>query len=299
MEAIKAKSIISKVSFGDRWFGTDYNMNIYRGCCHGCIYCDSRSECYRIEDFDKVRIKENALEIIRDELSRKRKKHSVIASGAMSDPYNPFEEKLQLTRKSLEIINEFKFGASITTKSQLVARDADIFDKIQKHSPVIVKMTVTCADDTLSRKIEPFAAVSSERFKAIRELSDKGIFVGILMMPLLPFINDTPENITSIVRKAKESGAKFVFPSFGLTLRANQREYFYEKIDAIFPEIKSKYINTFGGKYSCNSPYMKELWNLFKNECDKLKIIYRMNEIIDAYKSKYKPAEQSFLNICF
>lgn len=293
METVKAKSIITKISFGERWFGTDYNMNIYRGCCHGCIYCDSRSECYRIDNFDKVRVKENALEIIRTELRKKRKKSAVIASGAMSDPYNPFEEKLLLTRKSLEIINEFGFGSAVTTKSALIARDADILKKIQEHSPVIAKITVTSADDALSEKIEPHVSASSKRFKALKELSDNGVFCGILMMPILPFINDTEENMRKIVRLAKENGASFIFPSFGVTMRANQRDYFYEKIDTLFPGIKNKYIRTFGAEYSCDSPKMKELYDLFVKECKKLKIIYKMNEIIDAYKSKYTAVQQS------
>jgi DNA repair photolyase len=293
VETVKAKSIITRVNFGGRWFGIDYNMNIYRGCLHGCIYCDSRSECYRIDNFDKVRIKENALEIIRNELSKKRRKHGVIASGAMSDPYNPFERNILLTRKSLEIINEFGFGAALTTKSALISRDTDILKEIQSHSPVIAKITVTCAEDAVSKKIEPNVSVSSERFGALKRLADKGVFCGVLMMPILPFINDTAENIAALVGKAKENGAKFIFPSFGLTLRANQRDYFYEKLDNLFPGIKNKYIKTFGGEYACNSLKYAGLSAIFKSECRKAKIIYKMNEIIDAYKSKYAALQQN------
>lgn len=297
METIKAKSIITKVSFGDNWFGTDFNMNIYRGCCHGCIYCDSRSECYRIDNFDKVIIKENALEMLRAELWRKRKKHSVIASGAMSDPYNKFEKQLELTRKSLKIINESCFGAAVTTKSALITRDADVLAEIQDHSPVIAKITVTSADDEVSKKIEPHVSLSSERFKALRTLADNGIFCGVLMMPILPFINDTEENIRKIVYMAKENGASFIFPSFGVTMRANQRDYFYGKIDILYPGIKGKYIKTFGDEYSCNSPRFSELRDLFISECKKVKIIYKMNEIIDAYKPKYAAVQQDLFYI--
>ena len=285
MKTIPAKTIIAKAD-GSRWFGIDYNMNIYRGCCHGCIYCDSRSECYRVENFDTVTVKENALALIRKELAGKRKK-GVIASGSMSDPYNPFEKSMKLTRQSLELINDYGFGCGLTTKSPLITRDSDILKKIQEHSPVITKITVTCADDKLSLKTEPFAPPSSERFAALKKLSESEIFAGVLMMPLLPFINDTQENMISIIKQAKQNGAKFIFPSFGVTLRANQRDYFYEKLDESFAGIKNKYIRVFGGEYACNSPRMKNLYEAFENTCKKEGLIYKMNDIIRAYKSKY------------
>ena len=200
-------------------------MNIYKGCCHGCIYCDSRSDCYGIEDFDRVRIKENSINLIEKDLKSKRKK-GIVATGAMSDPYNPFEEKFLLTRKALELIDKYNYGAAIATKSDLIIRDIDVLKRIKEHSPVLCKITITTADDELSKKIEPNVCLSSERFKAIKKLSDEGIYTGILLMPILPFINDTEENIISIVRKAKENGAKFVYPAFGVTLRSNQRIHF-------------------------------------------------------------------------
>ena len=153
MEYIGAKTIVTKTK-DSRWFGIDYNMNIYKGCCHGCVYCDSRSDCYQIQDFDRVRAKEDAIRIIRDDLRRK-VKTGVVGTGAMSDPYNPFEKELKLTRHALELVDAFGFGAAIATKSHLMMRDMDILESIKDHSPVLCKVTVTTADDDLAKKIEP------------------------------------------------------------------------------------------------------------------------------------------------
>lgn len=285
MEYIPAKTIVTKTK-NTAWFGTDYNMNIYKGCCHGCIYCDSRSECYHIDDFDRVRAKENAPNIIGDELRRKTRK-GVVGTGSMSDPYNPFEKRIQLTRHSLELINANHFGVAIATKSPLVTRDIDILNRIKRHSPVLVKITITTADDEVSKKIEEHVAVSSERFKAIKELADNDIYCGILLMPILPFINDTKENTSEIIRLAKGNGAKFIYPTFGVTLRTNQREYFYQKLDQYFPTLKERYIQQYGEKYACGSPKANELYTLFVNECNKAGILYKMDDIIEDYKRGY------------
>ncbi|MGE5632045.1 MAG: SPL family radical SAM protein [Caulobacteraceae bacterium] len=234
MNFIPAKTIISGYSEGSSWFGINYNMNIYKGCCHGCIYCDSRSECYRVENFDEVRAKDNALEIIARELKSKRRT-GVVGTGAMSDPYNPFEKEYRLTRGALQLINNYGFGVSIATKSDLITRDLDVLKEIQAHSPVLVKITITTSDDYLCKKLEPSVAVSSRRFEVINELSEHGIFAGILLMPVLPFLEDNEENIRGIIRFAHESGAKFIFPAFGVTLRQNQRAWYYKKLDEKFP----------------------------------------------------------------
>jgi DNA repair photolyase len=292
METISAKTIITKTKKPAAWFGADYNMNIYRGCCHGCIYCDSRSDCYRNFDFDKVKVKENALQIIRDELRRK-VKTGVIGTGAMSDPYNPFENKALLTRHSLELINAFGFGVAIDTKGVLVTRDIDILTDIKAHSPVLVKMSITTADDDLSKIIEPHTACSSERFAAIKTLSDAGIFCGLLMMPILPFINDTTENITAIVTKASAAGAKFIYPAFGLTLRQGNREYFYEQLDIHFPQLKEKYISKYRNNYVCTSPHARQLWTLFVELCKQHQLLYNMKDITYAYKRSYENEQLS------
>lgn len=271
-------------------------MNIYRGCCHGCIYCDSRSDCYREVDFDTVKAKENALEVIKKDLSKLRRK-GVVATGAMSDPYNPFESELNLTGKALMLLNALHFGVAIATKSPLITRDIDILQSIKEHSPVICKITITTADDALSQKIERNAAPSSERFAAISRLSESGIFCGVLMMPILPFINDTEENIIGIVKAAAASGANFVLPSFGMTLRDSQREYYYEQLDKYFPGLKEKYIKAFKNYYQCHSPKSKKLYSVFVSECKKYNLLYKMQDIINAYKAPYEISPLNFFDL--
>jgi DNA repair photolyase len=306
MNTIPAKTLLT-TRRDPHWFATDYNMNIYKGCCHGCIYCDSRSDCYRISDFDTVRAKYNALAILREELHHKQRRAvnrssyvqtrtGVIATGSMSDPYNPYEEKYELTRMALELIHTYHFGVAIATKSALITRGIDILSKIKTHSPVICKMTITASDDELSKKLEPGVSVSSKRFQAIHQLSKEGIFAGILMMPLLPYLTDTPENVLAIIHRAKECGARFIYPFFGLTLRSGQREYFYDRLDTLFPGsgLKSTYLRLYGSSYECRSPRVKELSALFTRECRNLGILYRMEDIIKAYRSDYEYQQLSF-----
>ncbi len=294
MEYIPAKTIVSRTK-DTTWFGTDYNMNIYKGCCHGCIYCDSRSDCYRVEEFDRVRAKQDALTILRNDLQRK-VKTGVVGMGAMSDPYNPFERELLLTRHALELIDAYGFGTAIATKSPLVARDADILRDIAKNSPVIVKMTVTTSDDALCSKVEPFAPPATERLRAVRALADAGLFAGVLLMPVLPFIEDSDQNVLSVVRAAKENGARFVYPFFGVTLRANQREHFLNNLDTRFAGqgLRERYLAQFGEHYACQSPRAKALWEVFTQECRQLGLLYRMKDIIGAYKLGYENSQLTF-----
>ena len=288
MNTIPAKTIITSRK-DTSWFGTDYNMNIYKGCCHGCIYCDSRSDCYQIPDFDTVRAKENAISIIQEEL-RHKTKTGVIGTGSMSDPYNPYEAQHKLTRQALDVINTYHFGVAIATKSALITRDIDLLTNIKAHSPVICKITVTAFDDELSRSLEPGVHASSERFEAIRRLTNAGIFTGILMMPLLPHLTDTPDNVLSILHQAKECGARFIYPLFGLSLRSGQREYLYQKLEQAFPDqkLKASYISLYGSSYECHSPREQELRSLFTEECSRLGILYRMEDIIQAYRKDYE-----------
>jgi len=261
-------------------------MNIYRGCSHGCIYCDSRSDCFKNTDFDIVKVKENALEIIRDELRRK-VKLGVVATGAMSDPYNPLERELKLTRNSLELINAFGFGASVATKSALAARDADILRDIMAHAPVNVNFSVTTADDDLCKKLEPNTSVTSERFDALATLADKGIFCGVYLNPVLPFITDNEENILCILQMAKDAGAKYVHTYMSMTLRPGSREYYYSRLDEIQPGIKEKYISRYGLRKYCTSSRVKKLWSVFTAECDRLGLLYDMNAIVLMNRSGY------------
>lgn len=287
MKTIPAKSILTHLS-DHSYFGHEYNMNLYKGCCHGCIYCDSRSSCYQIEDFDTVRVKENAISLLEKEL-RSKKKSGIIGTGSMSDPYNPYEKKLLLTRQALELIDTYNFGITIATKSPLITRDIDILKRIREHSPVLCKITITAVEDSLSRKLEPAVDASSKRFRAVRDLSDAGIYTGILMTPVLPFLTDTEENIRSLVRKAHENGAKFIFALFGMTLRNGQREYYYDKLKESFPgsNLVQQYISRYGDTYECHSPAAKRLQALFQAECERYGILYEMQDIIDGYKYGY------------
>lgn len=296
MEQIPAKNIVIKTK-DSSWFGVDYNMNIYKGCSHGCIYCDSRSDCYQIDRFDTVRIKEDALRIIRDDLRRK-VRTGVVGTGSMSDPYNPFEKELKLTRHALELIDAFGFGASIITKSTLLRRDIDVIQGIMGHSPVICKITVTTMDDELAEKIEPRVSCPSERLALIRELRDKGIFAGILLMPVLSFLEDNEENIISIINAAREAKANFIYPAFGVTLRNNQREWYFDRLNELFPgqDLVEKYIRQYGNSYQCNSPEIRRLWTVFSTECERHKILYRMPDIIHAYKKKYEVTQLSLFD---
>lgn len=276
---IFAKTIISHTAHPETWFGNTYNMNIYRGCCHGCIYCDSRSECYHVENFDEIVAKENALAIIEKELKSKRKK-GLIGTGAMSDPYNPQEAEYRFTEGALQLIDRYRFGVNIITKSDLVVRDIDLLKRINLHAPVGIGITITMADDDLVSRIEPVAPMSSRRFAAIRNLTDHEIYAGILMTPILPFISDNVKNILTIVRLAAENGAKFIYPSFGMTLRDGQREYFYRALDKLYPGMKQKYIKNFGNSYQCLSPGHQNLYKIFRRECEYWGIAYRMPDII-------------------
>ena len=291
MEFIKAKTIMSKVKYGNDWYGVDYNMNLYRGCSHGCIYCDSRSNCYHIDNFDVPKGKENALLILENELSKK-KDHGVVGIGSMSDTYNPLEIKYEQTRGALKLISKYNFGVSIDTKSDLILRDLDLLKEINSKNNVIIKFTITTPHDDLSKIVEPHVCPSSKRFAAIKELTDNGIFAGVMMNPLLPFIEDNEEDIKELVRLAHLSGAKFIQSFMGMTLRENQRDYYYEKLDKHFPGLKEKNKKYYGNKYNCPPPNYKELYKVFTNECDKYGILYNMKDIIKAYKKEIKDNEQ-------
>ncbi len=286
MEYIEAKTILSKTRNPYNWFGVDYNVNLYRGCNHGCIYCDSRSSCYGDTNFDKVKVKKDCLEILEKELAKKPDK-KIVGTGGMSDPYNPFEKDFKLTKGLLQLAHKFRFGVVITTKSDLVLEDIYELLRISTHSPVVVIFTITCFDDQLCKKIEPNVALTSQRLKAIETLSKFNITTGVILMPVLPFINDTEENIKNIVNAAANAGAKFIYPSFGVTLRGNQRDYFYDKLDMLFPNIKDKYKKYYGYKYGCKS-FNKRLFPTFVNECIKHQLPYKMKDIVELYKPTIK-----------
>ncbi len=291
MEFLKAKTILTKVKYGKDWYGIDYNMNLYRGCSHGCIYCDSRSQCYHIENFDSVKGKENALFILEKELSGKKEK-GVIGIGSMSDPYNPLELEYEQTRGALKLILKYGFGVSIDTKSDLILRDIDLLKKINENNNVIVKFTITTPKDELSKKIEPHVCMTSKRLEAIKKLSDKGIFVGIMMNPVLPFLTAKEEDIKELVKLAYEHGAKFIHTFMSMTLRENQRDYYFQKLDKHFFGLKEKYQKFYGNRYNCPIPNSKKIYKIFIKECQKYGILYDMTEIIQTYKKERKESEQ-------
>ena len=286
MKTIRAKSILQKVRYDNaQWFGIDYNMNLYRGCSHGCIYCDSRSDCYRIENFDEVRVKFDALAILNREL-RSRRSKGVVGIGAMSDTYNPFERELGVTRGALELVEQYGFGVSIDTKSTLVTRDIDILQRIAQQHSAIVKLTVTTTDDNLARIIEPCAPLPTKRLAALRELADADLFCGILFTPLLPYVTDNDETIEAMVAAAKGAGARFIYTMGGVTMRAGQKEHFLDRLGDVSPELPDRYRIEFGDRYMCNSPRKREALGLLRKRCKEAGILYRMPDIIDAYKKK-------------
>lgn len=282
---IRAKTLMSPVKDNEWWFKYDYNINIYRGCSHGCIYCDSRSDCYGIENFDKIKVKENAIKLLQTEVAKKRKK-GIVGFGSMSDPYNTIERELQMTRRALELLRDHGFGVCIFTKSDLILRDLDILKEINRHKPLLICITVTTVNDELCKIIEPNVASASARLRAIKELSEAGIFIGITMMPILPFVNDNIDDIELLIDKSCESGAKFIYPMFGVTLRDNQREHYYKKIDEYIPQLSYKYKSRYGNKYYCGIPKTNIVEKQFYLKCREKAILYDMKSIIDCYCKK-------------
>ncbi|MDF9867677.1 DNA repair photolyase [Bacilli bacterium PM5-3] len=286
IEYVDAKTIITKVNHTG-WFDYDYNMNIYRGCHHGCIYCDSRSDVYQVADFDKVKPKKDAIKIIEKELKNKRNK-GVIGTGAMSDPYNKLEEELQLTRQALEIIDKHGFGVGITTKSTLILRDIDILKRIALHSPVIIKITITCANDELTKLIEPNVASSKERFLAIKKLREAGIYAGVILMPVLPYLTDSWNNINSLLMLSKAVDASFIYAAFGVSQRTGQRAYYLNKLKDISQYAYENHLKSFGNNYSCPAHNAKELYRKYELFCKENKLTYKMKDIINGYQKGYR-----------
>jgi DNA repair photolyase len=271
---IQARVLLSRVRQPDPWFGLMYVMNLYRGCQHQCIYCDSRSECYGIEDFADIAVKANALELLERELRRKRRKGTV-GTGAMNDPYMPVERTARLTGRALHILAAHGFPVHVMTKSDLVLRDTDVLQEIGRVYAAVT-FTVTTADDDLGRVLEPGAPPVSRRIAALRRLADAGILTGVAMMPVLPFLEDSQENVLAIARLASEAGARFILPSFGVTLRDRQREHFYRQLDISFPGLRRKYEQCYGDQYGCPVPDAAQLESVFHETCGQLGLATRM-----------------------
>ena len=250
-------------------------MNLFRGCTHGCIYCDSRSACYRMShNFEDVEIKENAISLLEEALKRKRKK-CMIGLGSMSDPYIPQELKLNYTMKALELISEYNFGATLITKSANVLRDADLFCDINSKAKCVIQMTLTTYDEKICKMIEPNVSTTKERFDALKILRDKKIPTVVWLTPILPFINDTEENIMGILNYCKEANVVGIICfGIGLTLRDGNREYFYEQLDKKFPHLKERYIKEYGNSYVIESKNNNKLMKLFHEFCAHNKIMH-------------------------
>lgn len=282
MHFVDAKGILSAQN----------GMNIYRGCTHGCIYCDSRSTCYNMKHaFEDIEVKQNAPQLLEKVLRSKRKK-CMIGTGAMSDPYMHCEEKLQMTRKCLEIIDKYEFGAAIQTKSDRILRDLDLLKSINKKAKCVVQMTLTTYDEELCKIIEPNVCTTKRRFEVLKILRDEGIPTIVWISPILPFINDTKENLEGILGYCIEAGVHGIICfGMGVTLREGDREYFYEALDRQFPGMRQKYHGKYGYAYEVTSDNHRELMRIFREKCKGNNILCDVNqcfEYLHEFPEKYE-----------
>lgn len=289
VQEIHAKTLLTTNKAPDPWFGLKYNLNLCRGCPHQCIYCDSRSECYRIEDFREILVKVNAVELLRDELRRKRI-IGTIGTGSMNDPYSPIERQYGLMRRTLEVIALYGFPVHIVTKGDLVVRDIDLLQHIGQ-TYAAVSMTITTTDDDLARKLEPGAPSPSARLQAVEQLAKAGIYVGITMMPVLPFITDSEENTHQIIKAASESGASYIIPWFGVTLRDRQRSYYYDRLDSAFPGLSPQYRQLFGNSYFCPTDNAKELESRVVEWCQIHRLTVGMRHFMPRERGEQLPLQ--------
>ncbi len=270
MHFVTAKGILSSTN----------GMNLYRGCSHGCIYCDSRSKCYHMEhDFEDIEVKENAIDLLEYALTHKRKK-CMIGTGSMTDPYIPLEMEIGYVRKALQLISDHGFGFTVITKSDRILRDLDLLQQINERTKCVVQMTLTTYNEDLCKKIEPNVSTTKNRFEVLKKLRDIGIPAVVWLTPILPFINDTEDNISGILDLCIEAGVYGIICfGMGLTLREGNREYFYKQLDRLFPQLKEKYIQTYGNQYMIESPDNSRLMTLFNQICNKNKIIHNNDQI--------------------
>ena len=265
MHFVEAKSLLSRQN----------GMNLYRGCAHGCVYCDSRSACYRFtHPFEDIEVKQNAPALL-EEILKKKRQRIVISTGSMSDPYQPCERELQLTRRCLELIDRYGFGASVLTKSDLVLRDVDLFERINRRVKCVLQMTLTVADDRLSRILEPNVCTSTRRYEVLKEFQARQIPTVVWMTPILPFLTDTEENLRRLLDCCFDAGVKgIVCWNAGLTLREGDREYFYRALDRHFPGLSEQYRRLYGNAYELNSPNSAALMRLFHTECEQRGVLH-------------------------
>lgn len=267
------------------------NMNVYRGCTHGCIYCDSRSKCYQMDhEFEDIEVKRNAVQILEDQLRHKRKP-CMISTGAMCDPYIPLEKKLEVTRSCLALIEAYGFGAAIQTKSTLILRDLDLLKRINARTKCVVQMTMTTYEEDLCRIIEPQVSSTYERFQVLEAMREHGIPTVVWLSPILPFINDTEENLRGILKYCIDAKVHGILCfGFGLTLREGNREHFYQMLDRHFPGMKKKYMEYYGNSYECNSPNNSKLMGILRQECKKHNILFDPDQVFQ-YLQEFEEKE--------
>lgn len=293
MHTINAKAILS----------TQNGMNVYRGCLHGCIYCDTRSDCYQLKhDFEDIEVKINAPKLLEEALKKKRQK-CMISTGSMCDPYIPLEKELCITRKCLELVEQYGFGADVLTKSDLVLRDLDILKKINEKTKAVVQLTITTHDEALCKILEPNVCTTKRRVEVLEIMKEEGISTIVWLCPLLPFLNDTKDNVNQILDDCIRCGVKGILTfGMGLSLRSGDRQYFYKKLDEHFPGLKEKYIETYGNAYHIPSPNQKKLSALFHKRCAEYKIMTGEQEVFSylrKFEEKKKPEQLTifdFLN---
>lgn len=269
MHFVEAKSLLNR-----------YNgMNLYRGCVHGCVYCDSRSTCYQFtHPFEDVEVKQNA-PVLLEAFLRRRGKSCMISTGSMSDPYQPCEQELMLTRRCLELIDRYGFGASVITKSDLVLRDLDLFDSINRRAKSVLQMTLTVADDALSRMLEPNVCTTTTRYAVLKEFQRRDIPAVVWMTPILPLLTDTGENVRTILDFCFDAGVKGIICFHaGVTLREGDREYYYRALDRHFPGLSEEYRRIWGDAYELNSPREETLMRLFHTECERHGVLHDPQE---------------------
>ena len=282
MRNITAKTILSN----------NNAMNVYRGCTHGCIYCDSRSECYGMTyEFENIQVKANAPELLDAALTKKKSK-CVISTGAMTDPYMSLEKEIGMTRKCLEIIAKHGFGAAVLTKSDLILRDMDLLKRINEEAVCYVQMTMTTFDEELCKKLEPGVCTTGRRYEVLKEMQKEGIPTVVWLTPTLPFINDTEENVKGILDYCIDAGVKGILTfGSGMTLRRGNREYYYKKLDELFPGLKKKYMHAYGMSYGIKSPNSKKLESIVKAACKENGIVFGTSKVFEML-STFKSREQ-------
>ena len=286
MHFVRAKSILSAGN----------GMNLYRGCQHGCIYCDARSKCYQMNHvFEDIEVKENALELLEAALRSKRRP-CMIGTGSMTDPYMPLEMELRMTRKTLELVEKYGFGVTVLTKSDRILRDIDILNRINGQTKAVVQMTLTTMDDDLSRILEPNVCTTRRRIEVLKEFQREEIPTVVWLCPLVPFLNDTEENVRGIVQACRDAGVRGIINfGMGLTLRDGNREYFYAGLDRHFPGLKERYIRTYGSAYNIPSPKSKQLERIFHEACEAYGIWHDNNQIFTYLHTLEEKQEQMSL----